>query len=243
MTRNSDVAAVSNNSWGAANGPELAMAHQHWEAAVKTGVTTGYGGKGVLYVFAAGNDAALGGNANLDEFKNHFHVTTVCATNDLGQRSSYSNLGANLWVCAPSGDRAQNHPEIVTTENYSTYVDDFSGTSAAAPVVSGVAALVRAANTSLTWRDVKLILAASARKNDASNTGWEQGALKYRSSTEHYWFNHEYGFGVVNASSAVTMAKTWVNVPSLASESTAYDNTQLSIPDDKTSVSQHHHRR
>ena len=237
MTRNSDVAAVSNNSWAAANGPELAMAHQHWEAAVKTGVTTGYGGKGVLYVFAAGNDAALGGNANLDEFKNHFHVTTVCATNDLGQRSSYSNLGANLWVCAPSGDRAQNHPEIVTTENYSTYVDDFSGTSAAAPVVSGVAALVRAANTSLTWRDVKLILAASARKNDASNTGWEQGALKYRSSTEHYWFNHEYGFGVVNASSAVTMAKTWVNVPSLASESTAYDNTQLSIPDDKTSVS------
>ena len=104
-------------------------------------------------------------------------------------------------------------------------------------MVSGVAALVRAANTSLTWRDLKLILAASARKNDASNTGWEQGALKYRSSTERYWFNHEYGFGVVNASSAVTMAKTWVNVPSLASESTAYDNAQLRIPDDKTSVS------
>ena len=207
MTRNSDVAAVFNNSWGAANGPELAMAHQHWEAAVKTGVTTGYGGKGVLYVFGAGNDAALGGNANLDEFKNHFHVTTVCATNDLGQRSVYSNQGANLWVCAPSGDRTENRPGIVTTENYSTYVDDFSGTSAAAPVVSGVAALVRAANTSLTWRDVKLILAASARKNDASNTGWAQGALEYRSATENYWFNHEYGFGVVNASSAVTMAK------------------------------------
>ena len=103
--------------------------------------------------------------------------------------------------------------------------------------MSGVSALVRAANTSLTWRDVKLILAASARKNDASNTGWEQGALKYRSATEHYWFNHEYGFGVVNANSAVTMAKTWVKVPSLASESTAYDNTQLRIPDDETTVS------
>ena len=167
MTRNSDVAAVSNSSWKGGTGPELAMASPHWEAAVKTGVTEGYGGKGVLYVFGAGNDAVLEGNANLDEFANHFHVTTVCATNNLGQRSEYSNQGANLWVCAPSGDRAENHPGIVTTEKYSTYVDDFSGTSAAAPVVSGVAALVRAANTSLTWRDVKLILAASARKNDA----------------------------------------------------------------------------
>ena len=237
MTRNIDVAAVSNNSWSGAVGPELAMAPQHWEAAVKTGVTEGYGGKGVLYVFAAGNDADLEGNANLDEFRNHFHVTTVCATNNLGQRSVYSNKGANLWVCAPSSDRTQNHPEIVTTENYSTYVDDFSGTSAAAPAVSGVAALVRAANTSLTWRDVKLVLAASARKNDSSNTGWAQGALKYRSATERYWFNHEYGFGVVNASSAVTMAKTWVNVPSLASDSTAYDNAQVTIPDDETTVS------
>ena len=237
MTRNIDVAAVSNSSWTGVEGPELAMAPQHWEAAVKTGVTEGYGGKGVLYVFAAGNDAELEGNANLDEFRNHFHVTTVCATNNMGQRSLYSNRGANLWVCAPSGDRAQDHPGIVTTESYSTYVDDFSGTSAAAPVVSGVAALVRAANTSLTWRDVKLILAASARKNDASNTGWAQGALEYRSATEHYWFNHEYGFGVVNANSAVTMAKTWVNIPSLASESTTYDNTQLRIPNGKTNVS------
>ena len=237
MTRNSDVAAVFNNSWSGADGPELAMAHQHWEAAVKTGVTEGYGGKGVLYVFAAGNDAVLEGNANLDEFKNHFHVTTVCATNDLGQRSVYSNQGANLWVCAPSGDRTENRPGIVTTENYSTYVDDFSGTSAAAPVVSGVAALVRAANTSLTWRDVKLVLAASARKNDSSNTGWEQGSLKYGSATEHYSFNHEYGFGVVDAGSAVTMAKTWVNVPSLASESTAYDRLPVRIPDDRTTVS------
>ena len=237
MTRNIDVAAVSNNSWKGGTGPELAMASPHWEAAVKTGVTEGYGGKGVLYVFGAGNDAVLEGNANLDEFANHFHVTTVCATNNLGQRSVYSNQGANLWVCAPSGDRAENHPGIVTTEKYSTYVDDFSGTSAAAPVVSGVAALVRAANTSLTWRDVKLILAASARKNDASNTGWEQGALKYRSATEHYWFNHEYGFGMVDAAAAVTMAKTWVNVPSLASESTAYDNAQITIPDNETTVS------
>ena len=157
-------------------------------------------------------------------------MTTVCAVNDLGQRSAYSNPGANLWVCAPSDDSSQDHPGIVTTDEYSTYVDDFGGTSAAAPTVSGVAALVRAANTSLTWRDVKLVLAASARKNDPSNSGWEQGALEYGSDATHYSFNHEYGFGVVDAGAAVTTASTWTNVPALTRETTLSDSANVTIP-------------
>ena len=61
----------------------------------------------------------------------------------------------------------------------------FSGTSAATPIVSGVAALLRQANPGLTWRDLKLILAASARKNDAANSGWEGGARKYGAGFRH----------------------------------------------------------
>ena len=57
-----------------------------------------------------------------------------------------------------------------------------------------MAALVRAANPSLTWRDVKLILAASARQNDGSNPGWQTGEVQYGSRTARYTFNHEYGF-------------------------------------------------
>ena len=41
----------------------------------------------------------------------------------------------------------------------------------------------------------------------------------------------------MDAGFAVTMAKTWVNVPSLASESTAYDRLPVRIPDDRTTVS------
>ena len=55
---------------------------------------------------------------------------------------------------------------------------------------------MRSANPDLTWRDVKLILAASARKNDPGNAGWVDGGRKYRGSYEdRYHFNHEYGFG------------------------------------------------
>ena len=70
------------------------------------------------------------------------------------------------------------------------YERDFAGTSAAAPIVSGVAALVRGANPELTWRDLKLILAATARKNDSGSAGWEDGATTYGadSAADRYHF-------------------------------------------------------
>ena len=231
LTRNMDVAAVYNNSYAKSSGAEPETAPRSWEEALQTGVSDGYGGKGVFYVFGAGNDAEEGGNVNLDEYANLHHVTTVCAVNDLGQRSAYSEEGANLWVCAPSNDGTRDRPLIFTTTNYSAYTDYFGGTSAAAPTVSGVAALVRAANTSLTWRDVKLILAASARKNDATNTGWEEGAFEYGSSTQRYEFNHEYGFGVVNAGAAVTLADSWTSLPAYIETTAAWDGPAAAIPD------------
>ena len=54
-----------------------------------------------------------GDNANLDEFANYYGVTAVCAVNERDTRSSYSEMGANLWVCAPWGDRAQDYRGIV----------------------------------------------------------------------------------------------------------------------------------
>ena len=80
-------------------------------------------------------------------------------------------MGANLWVCGQGGDFVQEDDLLtVTTENSDRYTYNFNGTSSAAPIVSGVAALVREANPSLTWRDVKLVLADSARKNDPDNS-------------------------------------------------------------------------
>ena len=165
---------------------------------------------------------------------NHYAVTAVCAVNDGDVRASYSESGANLWVCAPSGDDGDSHSNIVTTENYDRYVYDFDGTSAAAPIVSGVAALMRQANPDLTWRDLKLILAASARKSDPANTGWENGARKYgaTSTTDLYHFNHEYGFGTVDAKVAVDMAKTWSgSLPPLQSSTSTSGSLNVQIPD------------
>ena len=142
-------------------------------------------------------------------------------------------------MCAPSNDPTnQTIPDIgiVTTDIYDKYAQGFGGTSAASPAVAGTAALIRSADPSLTWRDVKLILAASARKNDSSNTGWETGALKYGSKTDRYHFNHDYGFGVVDAKAAVDLAKTWEPLPLFISETQTSTDTDINVPDTNTAV-------
>ncbi len=233
MGRNNDVTAVSANSWGHLDGPWLSPAMAFWTRAIETGINDGYGGKGVLYVFAGGNGHVDGDNSNLDEYNNHYGVTSVCAVNDHDTRSGISEMGANLWVCAPSNDRTDLHQGILTTENSDRYYEEFGGTSASTPIVSGVAALMRSANRDLTWRDVKLILAASARKNDDQNSGWQDGARKYGSTSdsERYHFNHEYGFGVVDAKAAVDLAKGWRNLPPLESSTLDSNRLNLAIPD------------
>ena len=94
------------------------------------------------------------------------HVAGIIAARDnsvgvrgVAPRAPYSEMGANLWVCAPSNERPGifglgGRFGIVSIENSDNYVRDFEGTSAAAPIVSGVAALMRSVNPDLTWRDL-----------------------------------------------------------------------------------------
>ena len=242
-TRDLATTAVSNNSWGPDDGPGLDAPDKTWEMAITHGVTNGFGGKGIFYVWAAGNGGGENpserDNSNFDGYANYYGVTAVCAVNDEGQRSAYSEKGANLWVCAPSDDSHLSYAftivdsqGITTTDQDDFYRNTFGDTSAATPIVSGVAALIRKANPALSWRDVKLILAASARQNDADNTGWEDGALHYGPETESYHFNHAYGFGVVDAKAAVDLAAGWTNVPALVEETAETSDTlDLAIPD------------
>ena len=234
MTRNRETTAVSNNSWGTrlSQGPGLATASQLWAAALHAGITTGYHGRGTFYVFGAGNRHDEGYNSNLDEQINHHAVTVVCGVNEKDVRGSYSNTGSNLWVCGPTSGGSDNR-RMITTENYDRYVYDFGGTSAATPIVSGVAALMRQANPNLTWRDLKLILAASARKNNPTDSGWLTGARKYRAETDadRYHFNHEYGFGVVDAEATVSLARNWQNLPPMLTSTVGSGLLNARVPD------------
>ena len=133
------------------------------------------------------------------------------------------------------------------------YTSTFNGTSSAAPVLSGVIALLLEANPSLSWRDVKHILASSARQVDSGATALEvENVVCTNSSCSSvelsdslsfvardawitnaagYNYHNWYGFGAVNAGAAVAMAQSYSS-PLGAWQKISYQRTPaLAIPD------------
>ena len=262
MTRNVAGVSISSNSWGAPDGTGTLMAPAStWYDAIDTGLSTGRNGLGTIYTWAAGNGAPTD-NANQDALASYRGVIAVGAVMDDGTKSNYSERGANLWVSAPGGQFCEDSRTIVTTDrsgsagvnnngtnaNYSladittdgNYTKCFNGTSSATPTVSGVVALMLQANPSLGWRDVRLILADTARQNDAlnetDNIGWQIGELIPGSTTSRYHFHHNYGFGVVDAAAAVARARTWTNVGAELTPCTVSGNTNIAIPDNGSTI-------
>ena len=226
LVRDIDRNHIYNNSWGAADighffAPDNKAA---FDSTLNDGLSKGRDGLGVIYTFAAGNGAFDGDYSPMDGTVSARGIVTVCATNAAGKRAPYSERGPNLTVCAPSADLskvlgipgAPTLPDVSTTALQNQYTDSFNGTSAATPMVSGVVALMLQANPKLTWRDVPLILARSARQVDAQSSGWRSHSSPLvegqpgAHDTLHY--HHDYGFGVVNADAAVKLSRSWQSV-------------------------------
>ncbi|WP_373534377.1 S8 family serine peptidase [Microcoleus sp.] len=178
--------------------------------------------------------AQRGRNVNSANDENSRYVIAVAAINNQGVVASYSNPGAPLLVSAFGDDAATiatvdrtggdgYNPENTPNFKDTNYTNSFNGTSSATPMVSGVVALILQANPKLGYRDVQEILAYSARKNDPNNQEVESdnyvsgkipkdtwafnGAKNWNGGGLHV--NHDYGFGLVDATAAVRLAETW----------------------------------
>lgn len=120
-------------------------------------------------------------------------VVTQIVRHDYGQIVTTDRMGENGYNTAPSpqGD----------------YAYDFGGTSAAAPQVSGVVALMLEANPNLGYRDVQDILALTARNTDPSGDWTTNGASNWNGGGMHV--SRDVGYGLVDATAAVRLAETW----------------------------------
>ncbi len=255
MTKDTKDIHVSNNSWGAPdNTGQLFPSNSTWQAAIEEGLSIGRGGKGTIYLWAAGNGGTPGpgytveiDNSNYDGQANFYGVMAICGVGVNGKRAFYSEKGANLWVCAHTqgDDGIQATVAITTTDpmgeagandgtgnNLSNpnYTKLFNGTSSATPLASGVVALLLKSKPDLGWRDVREILAKSARKNDPTDSDWNTNAAGYN-------INHKYGFGTIDASAAVELAKNWTLITSSLLTATTSETALTNIPDnDSTGV-------
>jgi subtilisin-like proprotein convertase family protein/Ca2+-binding RTX toxin-like protein len=209
---------VSNNSWGFVvpfddnfTQPEAAPVAQ----ALMGAAQAGRGGLGTVWVFAAGNERAYGDSVNHHNIQNSRYVITVGAVDASGHFDADSTPGAALLVSAPGTSVLTT--DVVGAGGYDlgdTVVE--TGTSLAAPMVSGVVALMLEANAGLGFRDVQAILAASARPIDTADPGWTtNGASSWNGGG--YRFSNDYGFGLVDAKAAVRLAETWMATGNAAS--------------------------
>lgn len=242
---------VVNNSWGFGSKFFLDNFYNVPEAgqAIVNAVANGRNGLGTAIVFAAGNDREKGDNTNYHNFQNSRHVITVAALNSDGSASAYSSPGASILVSAFGSG---SYGSIVTTDrigyggyDYGDYNYSFNGTSAAAPMVSGVIALMLEANPNLGYRDIQEILAYSARQNDPYALGadyiWQfNGANNWNGGGLHV--SQDYGFGLVDAHAAVRLAETWQNESRLDNEqSLSFSSGNLGwiIPDNNNAGISH----
>lgn len=79
-----------------------------------------------------------------------------------------TGIGSGIVTTDLTGEAGDNRSGFIIDRDFlpdTDYTSRFGGTSAAAPLVSGVIALMLEANPNLTWRDVQEILVRSARQN------------------------------------------------------------------------------
>jgi len=119
------------------------------------------------------------------------------------------------------------------------YTGKMNGTSAATPMVSGVAALLLETNPNLSYRDVKYILATTATRNDPNRAavthsdgrvlvpGWTVNAAGRA-------YSNWYGFGVVNAARAVEVAENFQSLGALVDS--GWRNTTRTVAIGNTSA-------
>jgi Subtilase family len=243
-----EKADVVSNSW--TRGPNAQWPAYIVEELRSAAENGGPNGKGMVWVWAAGNrncpiqysgdiavPIAVSGNGSVrrssKEFMNSFvglpGVVHVGAISSFGQRCHYSNYGDGLDLVAPSGNRHTYGRGIVKGVPLYAPLEHglrhCRGTSAAAPLVAGVAALVRSVNPRLTSAEIVSVLRRTADKNldftgydpcgrlTDPDPAWDispiqpfgSGAFDRKGHPDGSW-SPWFGFGKVNAKNAVEEA-------------------------------------
>ena len=227
---------IKSNSWGPNDtGTNLEAPGPLTLAALKNAVETGRAGKGTIILWAGGNGLDVNDNSNYDGYANSIYTIAVGAFDSQSRQAWYSESGANLVIVSPSSGTSPALGKTTTdrtgADGYvaGDYESDFGGTSSATPTASGVVALMLEANPNLGWRDVQEILMRSAKKVNPSDTDWKTPVAP--ANINH---NHKFGAGLIDATAAVNLAATWVNLSSQLKRTVSQTGLSVAIPNINT---------
>ncbi|KAG1681898.1 Neuroendocrine convertase 1 [Nymphon striatum] len=176
------------------------------QKALEKGITKGRNGKGVLYIWAAGNGGMHGDNCNCDGYTSSIYTLSIGSASQQGRFPWYGEMCASTMASTYSSG-AYSDQKISTADLRDSCTTQHTGTSASAPLAAGIFALVLEANGNITWRDAQhLAVWTSSYEAVKDNIGWNRNA-------QGFLYNTRFGFGLMNVISIVKAAKSWVNVP------------------------------
>jgi kexin len=208
-------------SWGPPdNGKAMDAPGTLIKRAILNGIQQGRGGKGSIFVFAAGNGAAADDNCNFDGYTNSIYSITVAAIDRKGLHPYYSEkCSANMVVTYSSGSGDAIHTTDVGANNcYNRH----GGTSAAAPLGAGIFALVLSVRPELTWRDLQyLCVETGVPVNEHEE--WAKTFIGKK-------YSHTYGYGKLDAYALVEASKTWKSVKPQAWYKSPWQHVKTPIP-------------
>ena len=167
-------AYVINNSWGYVDAVPVPAP---LESVIIRATTETRNGKGSVVVFAAGNDDR---EVTAQELCAIDGVICVSAIDSYGRPTAYTNYGAPIDLAAPSATVSIAPEDGLTTT--------FGGTSAASPVVSGLAGWIFANRPDLSAAEVTEIIVTTATPSP----------LVTHDSEGHHLM---YGYGIIDPSS------------------------------------------
>ena len=195
--------------------------------AIVNGIQNGRGGKGSIFVFAAGNGAASDDNCNFDGYTNSIYSITVGAIDRKGLHPYYSEkCSAQLVVTYSSGSGDAIHTTDVGTNNcYSNH----GGTSAAAPLGAGIMALVLSVRPDLNWRDLQYLCVQTAVPVNEDEE-WHNTFIGKK-------YSHTYGYGKLDAYALVEAAKTFQSVKPQAWFKSPWQHVNRPIPQGRKGLS------
>jgi subtilisin family serine protease len=190
-------ADVITNSWGYARAVP-AGADAAVRDAIDTAAHEGRGGRGTLIVFGMTNesvDNCSGAHTDISSLESVVAVGVSNHDDEVGG----AGFGACMDLVAPAKPKDRSTLGVMTTDRTGLdghaagdYYSDFGGTSAAAPLVAGIAGLLLSLNPALTRADLQRILEHTAEKVDPSGAAYDAAGFSERA-----------GYGRVNAARAL----------------------------------------
>jgi len=199
-------------SWGPKdNGATFGRPGRLGKIALHQGAKFGRNGKGSLFIWATGNGGMQRDDCNADGYVNSIYTLGIGAVNEHGVSTYYGERCAAMFAvtyCSGKHKAGLGDPKanVITTYLHHQCTDHFVGTSSAAPLAAGIFALALEANSNITWRDLQHLVFQTAQKVSPNDLGWfKNGVGKF--------YNHKFGFGVLDAEKLVDAALNWTTVP------------------------------